>query len=76
MRNILRHHNDCKTFGLLSLNILFLLQLATNILARVAIRPVFTGTVPFLGLGPGVPHSLPLCPGIFYSKFAFVNAVC
>ena len=32
--------------------------------------------VPFLGLGPGVPPSLPLCPGIFNSKFAFVNTVC
>ena len=32
--------------------------------------------VPFLGLGPGVPPSLPLCPGIFDSKFAFVNTVC
>ena len=40
---------------------------------RVAIRPVFAGTVPFLGLGPGVPPSLPLCPGIFFSKYAFVN---
>ena len=43
---------------------------------RVAIRPVFAGTVPFLGLGPGVPPSLPLCPGIFDSKFAFFNTLC
>ena len=42
----------------------------------MAIRPVFTETVPFLGLGPGVLPSLPLCPGIFDSKFAFVNTVC
>ena len=42
-------------------------------LRRVAIRPVFAGTVPFFGLGPGVPPSLPLCPGIFDSKFAFVD---
>ena len=46
------------------------------IMIRVAIRPVFAGTVPFLGLGPGVPPSLSLCPGIFDSKFAFVNTVC
>ena len=31
----------------------------------MAVRPVLAGTVPFLGLGPGVPPSLPLCPGIF-----------
>ena len=43
---------------------------------RVAIRPVFAGTVPLLGLGPDVPPSLPLCPGIFDSKFAFLNTVC
>ena len=40
---------------------------------RVAIRPVFAGTVPFLGLGPSVRPSLPLCPGIFDSIFSFVN---
>ena len=43
--------------------------------SRVAIHPAFAGTVPFLGLDPGVPLSLLFCPGIFYSKFAFVNTV-
>ena len=43
-------------------------------MARMAIRPVFARTVPFLGLGPGVPPSSPFCPGIFDSKFAFVNS--
>ena len=42
---------------------------------RMAIRPVLAGTVPFFGLGPGVRPSLPLCPGIFDSKFAFINKV-
>ena len=41
----------------------------------MAKRPVFAGTVLLLGLGPAIPPSLPLCPGIFYSKFAFVNTV-
>ena len=49
-------------------------ELARN--HRVAIRPVFAGTVQFLGLGSGVPPSLPLCPGIFDLKFAFINTVC
>ena len=35
-------------------------------LPRVTIPPVF-------GLGSGVPPSLPLCLGIFDSKFAFVD---
>ena len=45
-------------------------------MGRVAIRPVLAGTVPFLGLGPGVLPSLPLGPEIFDSKFAFINTVC
>ena len=37
---------------------------------------IFAGTVPFLGLGPSVLLSLPLCTRIFDSKFAFVDTAC